>query len=204
VGALKVWDGSTWQTVSQQGPAGTAPVTSVDTRTGAVTLSDLYVSKTDPIVVTADWSGYTPTMVAEGGGSGLTPGVGGYITGAFRMIAPYTLAVRTRLQWGSSGGNGGSGPLCWTLPPGYSSAVDTYQYVNNFMWVGDANFFYAGMCDVLPNDVYMRPRGPWAGPADRFIGHQGRVQTSATMFPIGWYPGGGLTTWGFLNVQQRT
>src|SRR3954469_11138037 len=80
VGALKVWDGSTWQTVSQQGPAGTAPVTSVDTRTGAVTLSDLYVSKTDPIVVTADWSGYTPTMVAEGGGSGLTPGVGGYIT----------------------------------------------------------------------------------------------------------------------------
>jgi hypothetical protein len=42
MGALKVWDGTTWQTVSQQGPAGTAPVTSVDGRTGAVTLTDLY------------------------------------------------------------------------------------------------------------------------------------------------------------------
>lgn len=44
-GALKIWDGTTWQTVSQQGPPGTAPVTSVDARTGAVTLSDLYVAK---------------------------------------------------------------------------------------------------------------------------------------------------------------
>jgi hypothetical protein len=49
MGSMKVWDGSTWQTVSQQGPAG-APgagsVASVDGRTGTVVLSDLYVNVT--------------------------------------------------------------------------------------------------------------------------------------------------------------
>lgn len=57
MGALKVWDGTAWQTVSQQGPAGTAPVTSVDARTGAVTLSDIYVNTTgDTMTGTLDMS----------------------------------------------------------------------------------------------------------------------------------------------------
>lgn len=42
--AMKVWDGTAWQTVSQ-GPPGAFPVTSVDGRTGAVTLADLYVPR---------------------------------------------------------------------------------------------------------------------------------------------------------------
>jgi hypothetical protein len=46
MGTLKVWDGTSWQLVAGSGPAGTAPVTSVDGRTGAVSLSNLYVDVT--------------------------------------------------------------------------------------------------------------------------------------------------------------
>jgi hypothetical protein len=48
MGAIKVWDGTAWQTASAQGPTGpmaTPAVTSVDGRTGAVVLSDLYASR---------------------------------------------------------------------------------------------------------------------------------------------------------------
>lgn len=203
MGALKVYDGSAWQTVSQAGPPGTAPVTSVDTRTGAVSLTDLYVSQTEAFSRTANWTAYTPTMVAEGGGTGLTPGTGGYNVGSYRMVAPYTLAVRTRFLWGSTAGNGGSGPMCWSLPAGFTSATDQPQFINDLVWVGDAAFSYGGVVDVLANDIYLRPRCPWAGPADRYIGNQGRVVAGGTLFPIGWYPNGGLTTWGVINVQQR-
>jgi hypothetical protein len=43
MGSLKVWDGTAWQTVSQQGPAGPGNVLSVDARTGVVTLTDKYL-----------------------------------------------------------------------------------------------------------------------------------------------------------------
>lgn len=43
MGSMKVWDGTAWQTVSA-GPS-LPPVTSVDGRTGAVSLSDLYAAK---------------------------------------------------------------------------------------------------------------------------------------------------------------
>lgn len=46
MGSLKVWNGTAWETASAQGPAGAAPVSSVDGRVGAVSLSDLYVNTT--------------------------------------------------------------------------------------------------------------------------------------------------------------
>jgi len=58
MGSMKVWDGTTWQTVSGQGPPGVGGVTSVDGRTGAVVLTDKYV----PLVPNTGWTvtaGYT-------------------------------------------------------------------------------------------------------------------------------------------------
>lgn len=61
-GALKVWDGTAWQTVSQQGTPGTPgtipPVTSVDGRVGAVVLSDLYASRAQ-LIQSSRSIGYT-------------------------------------------------------------------------------------------------------------------------------------------------
>lgn len=65
MGTMKVWDGTAWQTVAGQGPPGPAPpVTSVDGRTGAVVLSDLYAPRSPfvqyvgPRVVTTDAGAY--------------------------------------------------------------------------------------------------------------------------------------------------
>lgn len=202
--ALKVWDGTAWQVVSQAGPPGTAPVTSVDARTGAVTLSDLYVSATDPFVVVNAWTAYTPKFATETNtaGTGMTPGAGGFVVGAYRMIAPYTMAVRMRFQWGSSGGNGGGGALIYGLPAGYSTATDTYQYMTDFVYRADQNWMYLGLTTVYPNDVWMRPAHPNAALITDVVGSQIPVRTDLPQ-PPNFYPNGSLGIWGVLNVQQR-
>lgn len=203
--ALKVWDGTAWQVVSQEGPPGTAPVTSVDARTGAVTLSDRYVSATDPFVVNANWTAYTPSFGSTGTGTvGMTPGAGGYIIGAYRMIAPYTLAVRMRFQWGSSGGNGGTGSQAFSLPAGYSSATDTFQYLQDFVYRSSGNYLYLGFAHIAASDTWMWPQAPNAAAVVDVVGAQQPVHTDgAAPHPPSWYPNGSLGIWGVLNVQQR-
>jgi hypothetical protein len=200
VGALKVWDGSAWQTVSQQGPAGTAPVTSVDTRTGAVTLADLYVGQSDAFVMSANWTAYTPLFATESEttGAGMTPGAGGYIIGAYRMVAPYTLALRMRLQWGSSGGNGGSNALLFGLPAGYTNAADTWQYLSGWLYHVSTGYMYAGLADLAAGGTVMYPRCT----NSQFSSLQ-RLST-AQNFPSSWYPNGSCGFYGIINVQQRT
>lgn len=231
-GALKIWDGTAWQTVSQQGPPGTAPVTSVDARTGAVTLSDLYVAKpgvtsvdgrtgavslsdryvsaTDPLVVTDDWIAYTPTMGTDQGSAGMTPGAGGFLIGKYRIVAPYTLAFRMQFIWGSSGGNGGTGSFIFGGPPGYTSASDTYQLVNGIAWPGDQQFLYPGIGHVYPSTSGFRAFCTFAGappdpPPTRWSGSMFALSSSNTPTnPVAWYPNGGCRYSGVINVQQRS
>lgn len=65
MGSMKVWDGTAWQVASQQGPAGVSSVSSVDGRTGVVTLADKYVD------VVGDTM--TGTLVAPSIGVGIAP-----------------------------------------------------------------------------------------------------------------------------------
>lgn len=222
--ALKIWNGTAWETVSQSGPPGTAPVTSVDARTGAVTLSDLYVgsvdgrrgavtlsdlyvSATDPLVVTNDWIGFTPKFATENdpSGAGMTPGAGGSIYGAYRFIAPYTMAIRWRFNWGSSGGNGGTGFMIFGLPPGYNASGNySYQYLNCFVYRAGDGLLYEGIADVVASDVWMRPRAPHAGLTTDLVTSQQRISTGGTTHPPNWYPNGACGAWGVLNTIQRS
>lgn len=201
--AMKVWDGTAWQTVSQ-GPPGAFPVTSVDGRGGAVSLSDLYVSATDPFVMTAGWTAYTPVFATESNpsGAGMTPGSGGFVIGAYRMIAPYTMAIRVRFQWGSTGGNGGGGNHIFSLPAGYGSAVDTYQYMPDVVY--RPPYSYSGFAHVFPNDPWMRPCAPNAATIQDVVGSQQQIHTDGTMHPPSYYPSGVCGIWGVLAVIQRT
>lgn len=221
--ALKIWNGTAWETVSQSGPPGTAPVTSVDARTGAVTLSDLYVSSvdgrrgavslsdlyvsaTDPLVVTNDWIGFTPKFATENdpSGAGMTPGAGGSVYGAYRFIAPYTMAIRMRFNWGSSGGNGGTGFFIFGLPPGYSTSIYySHQYLSDFVARGDG-LIYEGIAFAYANDIWMRPNAPHAGLTADLVTSQQRVGTGGTTHPPGFYPNGALGIWGVLNTAQRS
>jgi hypothetical protein len=228
-GALKIWDGTAWQTVSQAGPPGTAPVTSVDARTGAVTLSDLYVAKpgvtsvdgrtgavslsdryisaTDPLMVTSDWTTYTPIFATENNpsGSGMTFGSGGALYGAYRIVAPYTMAIRTWFLWGSSGGNGSSGSIIFGLPPGYStSQFNGHQRVSTSVYRADNGYSYVGYAHCYANDVWMRPLAPNAANLQDVVGWQMPVHTDGQQHPAGWYPNGQLHMWGTLNIAQRS
>ena len=204
--ALKVWDGTAWQTVSQ-GPPGAYPVTSVDGRTGAVTLTDLYLRTDNTNVNTGGWTPYTPVFASENNpsGAGMTPGVGGGCSGWYRMVAPYTMAVWMRFQWGSSGANGGNAELIWSIPPGYTCNAATHQYGQCIVWTGD-NFVYAGYTAFYANDVWMRCHCPWSGITDKWTGNQVRIKTGSgnpPMHPPLWYPSGGVEVNAVFATNQQ-
>lgn len=190
MGSMKVWDGTAWQTASA-GPS-LPPVTSVDGRTGAVSLSDLYMS------TAGNWTAYIPVFgtISNPTGAGMTPGAGGYIWAAYRMIAPYTMAIRVRFYWGSTGGNGGGGQIGFGLPAGYSTPADYYQHAVG--WLASASgLVYPAIGETPPSAslTYMRA-------IDSTNSQYKPVDTSVN-FPAGWYPSGGCGFQGVLNVNQR-
>lgn len=202
---LKVYDGTAWQVVAGQGSPG------VGVPSGGAAGNALVKASATSFDLTwggdnefANWTVYTPRFSTDTGyEAGMTPGTGGSNWGAYRMIAPYTMAIRTRFMWGSSGGNGGAtGAIAYSIPAGYGSDPATYQYMTCYVWTGD-NFQYLGLVHVYPNDIWMRPCTPFPGPIDRYIGTQGRVATAGTMVPTNWYPNGGISIWGVLNVGPR-
>lgn len=190
MGSMKVWDGTAWQTASA-GPS-LPPVTSVDGRTGAVSLSDLYMS------TAGNWTAYIPIFgtISNPTGSGMTPGTGGYVWAAYRMIAPYTMAIRMRFGWGSTGGNGGSGQIGFSLPVGYSTPADYYQYGAGWLYHSNGGV-YAGLGEIAPNGtmVYMR--------ATESTTSQLRAVDTGASFPSGWYPNGACGYFAVLNTVQR-
>lgn len=203
MGSLKVWDGSSWQTVSQQGtglvtiPAGGSPGATLSKQSGA---------DYDMTWDGANWTAYTPQWVTSGQptGAGLSlgtgPGVG--IQGWYRMIAPYTMVVRVRFQWGSSGGNGGTGQHYLGLPSGYSTPGDIYQIING--WVGtNDGFYYVGIGQISPGDVRWACNTQWHGLQDRYVGAEFPVHTDGTPLPTNFYPSGWSSWWGTINVAQR-
>ena len=190
MGSMKVWDGTAWQTASA-GPS-LPPVTSVDGRAGAVSLTDLYMS------ATTGWTPYTPLLLSAGvpSGAGMTPGTGGYTWGAWKMIAPYHMAIRVRFYWGSTGGSGGAGQIGFGLPAGYTTPADYYQHVVGWL-ASSGGTMYTALGEAPPNGymVYMR-----AIEATTSIMRPVDVTIN---FPAGWYPSGGCGFQGVLNVAQR-
>lgn len=69
------------------------------------------------------WNAYTPTWTAGGSSAGLALGTAGVLTGRWRMIAPYTLAVAVTFTPGTAGFNGGVGAWLFGFPAGYSAGV---------------------------------------------------------------------------------
>lgn len=66
------------------------------------------------------WSSYTPVWTIGGSSSGLTIGAGGTLSGFYKMIAPYTLALVVYFNPGTSGFAGGSGQWAFSIPVGYT------------------------------------------------------------------------------------
>lgn len=203
---LKVFDGTAWNVVAGQGapgqgvpPGGTTNQALV--KTSAADYAVAWQTIQDP---TANWSTYTPRFATEPGSEGgMTPGTGGGLNGYYKMIAPYTMAIYIRFTWGTTGGNGGTGNIMYGMPMPYTTTNNNMmQYLDDFVWCGDATFYYSGFADVIPNTMWIQPRAPHAYPDPRYIGSQRRVCTS-TMYPELWYPAGGLEVWGVLHVNQQ-
>lgn len=227
-GALKVWDGSAWQTVSQAGPPGppTLPAGGSTgqllTKASAANFDALWQSApapnahgsthapggADPIpgITDGSWLGWNPRFSTDAGyEGGMTAGAGGVLSGAYRMIAPYTMKFHMVFVWGSSGGNGGAaGGVRYSLPPGYTFANMDTQYCTDFVWTGDQTFYYLGLVDCPGNDIWMGPRTPVnTGDVPRYVGTQVRCSTSTSPYPQSWYPNGGCRIWGTVFVNQR-
>jgi Head domain of trimeric autotransporter adhesin len=148
-----------------------------------------------------NWLAYTPIFASDVqlNGEGMTPGAGGYIWGAYAMVAPYTMALRFIFQWGSSGGNGGTGPIQWGLPPGYVSATNDQRLYGSIghpngglytsigvVWAGSSRFFGTCFNAILDGQNGTHPR----------------LNTAAN-YPGQWYPNGNCYLAGVIQVQQR-
>lgn len=147
------------------------------------------------------WATFDPRWETASTNFRIIVGAGGVIVARYKMLAEHTMALRYFFQWGSSGGNGGTGVSQFYLPPGYSTRSDQSEqtlhvkmYAPNgpnpgngigFAWV------QPGASIVYPFSYESGGNGtqrPWGFSPD---------------YPLGWYPNGNATATGIIEVAQE-
>lgn len=141
VGALKVWDGSAWQTVSAQGASGVNGVGVPTGGTAGQSLVKRSATDFDAGWSAESWQAYTPTWRTS---------VGPIALGNSTLVGRYAkdgtrVAVRVILTVGSSW-NGSVGPYWVGLP--FPAAAGSNQQMLCDAYIAAFNYNYSGFAHV--------------------------------------------------------
>lgn len=174
---------------------------SADAGNAAILGTDSLVYVPQQQGATSPWIAYPVEAYADDG-TYIVPGTGGSISARYKMIAPYTMALRIFLQWGGGGGNGGIGPLNFQIPSGYATAaaggeqiLQAKTYMPNSPVGNGSGFAY-----LAPDSPVIHPFGYTSGANANQI----PWQTSGGAGPVGWYPNGNGSIQGVIEVNHAT
>lgn len=209
--------------VAAQG--GIYPLSSVDTRNGAYPGHTRYNMNTGAteqwngtawVVIASPsvWSSWSPTLSYAGaggvGGGTVALGSGSSVVGRY-LIQGKKLEIAYTWTWGSSGFNGGAGPITALLPPGCISRNLGETHIPCFWYTGTTtHFIFNGLCWITANSNVLRPRFPqdtthpymWDFQVQGFNGVNG-VGTGVPAIPSAFSdgPAAVLTIAGSIEIQ---
>lgn len=151
------------------------------------------------------WNQFSPVLFATTSATNVNLGTGGQYVGRWQVTGK-RLDLNYYWHWGTSGYNGGWGPIISYLPSGLVSAPYN-QWINSHLWVHNTALTadFAGEALVGASSNIVRPWFPINLTDNRGAGYQvaatnAAVGTGIPLVPGGFPEGGDLTISGSIEI----